>query len=545
MYKVLLTLYLTALIASCGGSSTPNTSATSTQLNCTLNSSNYSFQDQDPATNFISGHIIQNTSGSFCNADRFSLRWEGSEKELSITAITVSEQKTAFEVPISTPLPTSQLTITPMLADTIGSAIRLTLVDLVGVSGPGGNVKKHWEYGVDRSLLMLSASSRGETDYCKFDNGNVLIHDAEFQSYDSQGKGVADDILYPAYEFDCTEIKANLHRAILWANSELGQYTHTYSTINDSMYYGNITFNVFEKYLGQRPFEKLRIRVHHGDQYNLNASWANWNGAYINLNDATYHAYGMASLDIIAHEAAHGILQTHSALKHAAELEKEYTPDARTVHEAYADIASVVAHYAAYKELDWEIGEENFFAPKRFLHKVETQPGAILSYLDYQAVKNDSYKKIGIITYPFYILSNEWGIEKAFQLFTDSALNCWKPNEYLPDFAICVKETAAAGAYNTADVIDAFRAVKLQLKEEDTFAHFTVELTDLGVQFNNLSETDRTIVRYQWTFGDGQTSTEKSPYHDYTTSSNYVVTLEVEDNLGTVDSLTRTLELSN
>ena len=547
MNKFFFTAGFAILLSGCGGgSSSDDDSSLTAKLGCDLKNASYSFQDKDPAVHFISGNIIQILPKSECNADRFLVHWDHSGDEVANSTTAIVGNKISITIPDNTilPSPHAKLIITPMLGEEKGSPADIAVVDLVGVTGPGGNVRSHWEYGVDRDALMLKIDHRGEVDYCQFDNGNVLVHDFDFQIDDSVGKGIADDIVYPAYEFDCTDEKRNLYRPILWANSELGQYTHTYSTINDAMYYGNIAFNVFEKYLGQRPFEKLRIRVHYGNQFNLNDSLANWNGAYINLNDAIYHAYGMASLDIIAHEAAHGILHEHSVLKHASESQTEYTSDARTLHEAYADMASVAAHFETYAELNWEVGEENFFYPIRYLNKIETQPGAILSYLDYQAVKNDVYKKIGIMTYPFYVLSNKWGIEKAFELFTAAALRCWQPSDNLSKAALCVKEMAQAGDYSVTDVIDAFRTVKLKLKEEDTFAHYTVNAENLQVQFNNFSETDRTIIHYRWDFGDGGTSTEISPNYAYAESGSYTVVLEVEDNLGVKDSFTRLLEVN-
>ena len=50
------------------------------------------------------------------------------------------------------------------------------------------------------------------------------------------------------------------------------------------------------------------------------------------------------------------------------------------------------------------------------------------------------------------------------------------------------------------------------------------------------SDTDGTIVRYRWSFGDGRTSLEASPTHTYDagsyTAGNYVATLTVTDNKG-------------
>jgi PKD repeat protein len=58
----------------------------------------------------------------------------------------------------------------------------------------------------------------------------------------------------------------------------------------------------------------------------------------------------------------------------------------------------------------------------------------------------------------------------------------------------------------------------------------TVNFTGLG------SDTDGTIAGYRWDFGDGTTSTQQNPSHNFTTAKNYAVTLTVTDNGGATGS---------
>ena len=74
-------------------------------------------------------------------------------------------------------------------------------------------------------------------------------------------------------------------------------------------------------------------------------------------------------------------------------------------------------------------------------------------------------------------------------------------------------------------------------------AQFTFSTSGLTADFVGTSSTafdNATIAQYAWTFGDGGTSTQASPSHDYATGGTYDVTLTVTDSTGAVsDSTTK------
>jgi len=59
-----------------------------------------------------------------------------------------------------------------------------------------------------------------------------------------------------------------------------------------------------------------------------------------------------------------------------------------------------------------------------------------------------------------------------------------------------------------------------------------------SVDFVDKSTSARAIVAWLWDFGDGETSTERSPSHTYTKEGSYDVTLTVTDDKGASDTLT-------
>ena len=59
------------------------------------------------------------------------------------------------------------------------------------------------------------------------------------------------------------------------------------------------------------------------------------------------------------------------------------------------------------------------------------------------------------------------------------------------------------------------------------------------------SDSDGTIVSYNWSFGDGNSSTDANPTHTYTTAGNYTATLTVTDNDGLASSATASVSITD
>jgi PKD repeat protein len=73
----------------------------------------------------------------------------------------------------------------------------------------------------------------------------------------------------------------------------------------------------------------------------------------------------------------------------------------------------------------------------------------------------------------------------------------------------------------------------------------TSPTTDDTVQFTDQStDPDGTIVSWSWDFGDGATSTEQNPTHQYLNAGTYTVTLTVTDNGGATDTASQSITVS-
>jgi PKD repeat protein len=65
------------------------------------------------------------------------------------------------------------------------------------------------------------------------------------------------------------------------------------------------------------------------------------------------------------------------------------------------------------------------------------------------------------------------------------------------------------------------------------------------VQFTDASYTSKgTMTAWFWNFGDGNSSTEQNPTHNYTQSGQYLVTLQVTTSEGMTDTMTTSLVVS-
>jgi len=506
------------------------------------------FKDLDSAAGFIGGELVvqldDNSVSIEDEVDAVWVYWGDAGGNKLGEALLKIETFSYFERSIpSTRVPedATSLILTPIgkLGET-QAGLQVLFHDFVGnasLSGPGGNEVTSWYYGNERPKIAIR---RLESGLCIFDNGFVSVTDMSNTrdlawEYGGSGKAnQADDHTFPPYAFQCDEAPVNTHRLI---EDEYGVWA--YSTLNDAMYYGTLVYDTFFKYLGEPALEdKIRLRVHYGS---LSSTAAFWDGAYANFGDAYIFYYSMASLDAVAHEVAHGVLNRISDLNL---FEHEISTDARTVHEAFGDISGLMAKYEFTGHTDNWIHGEGYYGFARHLDRIQTESDAIASIFDYDDAGDNYYLRIGMLTYPFYVLTEKWGIEPTYKLYVSAARHCWTAMTSLTEAAQCIKQQAGESGLPMQDVVQAFKTVKIKLFEEGVLSHFDTKVLGLNVAFIDDSRTTSQVINWYWDFGDGHTSQEKNPEYMYSEEGVYVVRLTVLDQSNDEDYFERVVTVS-
>lgn len=564
--KILTLLLLSQCLSGCGSSEEENTSATPVipsvpQITITSVPQNTIasayLRDRDGGVGTIGGEVIIEQSSVIESptdkTESLWLFWVDEQKNKIGDAFlkTANSDVYTINIPVATLVPVNAKAIDVVPHNSIGSSIDSTLIkfhDFTGntaLSGPGGNEKHTWYYGEDRGHIYINRLNT-QGGICVFDNGLVSVIDMENTQGawellpSGKGANQADDHVYPAFEYLCSENPINLHKKIA---DEYGVWT--YSTINDAMYYGTLVYDTFLKYLGEPPLnEKIRLRVHYDYQYKTKVFW---DGAYANFSDAFPFQYSTASLDTIAHEIAHGVLNRISNVDF---FNEELSDDAKTIHEAFADISGVMAKYALVNNLDeiWAHGQETAYEgvyyTQRFLNQIETEYGAIESFLDYENAGANYYQRIGMFSYPFYLLTQKWGLEQTYHIYLNAARSCWTPSMTLTEGAQCIKQQAHEAELAENDVVDAFKAVKIKLFDEGILSHFFVTVAGQQINLSDNSQSTSVASEWLWDFGDGEQSTLQNPTHNYNVPGEYTITLTVSDTLGHIDSFYRTVTVA-
>ena len=80
----------------------------------------------------------------------------------------------------------------------------------------------------------------------------------------------------------------------------------------------------------------------------------------------------------------------------------------------------------------------------------------------------------------------------------------------------------------------------------DPSAAFSSSVNDLQVTFTDAStDSDGSVVSWSWDFGDGNTSTDQNPVHNYAAYGTYSVSLTVTDNEGATDNTSQDVTLTD
>ena len=298
---------------------------------------------------------------------------------------------------------------------------------LVG-TGPGGNAKTgQYEYGTDYGYLDVTQS--GST--CTMNSANVKTVNLNNGSTNTSTT---------AFSYTCPR---NTVKSINGA----------YSPLNDAHYFGNVVFDMFQDYVGMPPLTfQLQMKVH----YKTNYENAFWNGSAMTFGDGASTFHPLVSLDVSAHEVAHGFTEQQSGLC--------YTEGSQCggMNEAFSDMAGEAAEYFMRGSNDWLVGADIFKGngALRYMNN-PPQDGRSIDHASQMTSTIDVHHSSGVYNKAFYLLATKagWNTQKAFQVFARANRDYWTANVTFNQGACGVETATSDLGFNVADVTAAFSSV--------------------------------------------------------------------------------------
>lgn len=328
-------------------------------------------------------------------------------------------------------------------------------------TGPGGNEKtnEYW-YGKD-GLPALDVTQIDNN--CIMENDKVKLINVGSE-WDWGGE------LRTPYQYTCN-------------NNNGDPINGAFSPNNDAYYFGHVIIDMYKNWYGLNALQhkngepmKLVMRTHFGELYDN----AFWDGQTMTFGDGE-DFYPLVSLDVAGHEVTHGFTEQHSNL--------EYHDQSGSLNESLSDMAGQTARayllqtnpdfynkaYAIPNQITWGIGEtitrDSLGKALRFMDfpssdgssadcfdKSIAEKSHSFCAISYQELITNAERSIpniierqnyivhrgsGIFNRVFYLLSEEIGLRKAYQIMINANISYWTPTT---DF-----ESGACGVLHAAD----------------------------------------------------------------------------------------------
>ena len=332
----------------------------------------------------------------------------------------------------------------------------------VEATGPGGNTKVGaYEYGTDFNALNVTQSG---TD-CAMENSKVKTVDL---NHDTSGNS--------AFSFPCSR---NTHKEINGA----------YSPLNDAHAFGNAIYDMYNSWYNADPLSfQLVMRVHYGNQYEN----AFWDGQAMTFGDGDTRFYPLVSLDISAHEVAHGITEQNSGLI--------YSGQSGGINEAFSDMSGEAAEFYLRGSNDWLSGADVFKGDGALRYYEDpTLDGRSIGHADDFYSGMDVHYSSGVFNRAFFLLANTngWDVRQAYDVMFDANRNYWTESTDYIDGACGAINASHDLTYNVVDVIQAFQQVGIVCdnlpfvdEDEDGMSDFWEQLYGLDASDASDAATD-------------------------------------------------------
>jgi len=321
----------------------------------------------------------------------------------------------------------------------------------------------------------------------------------------------------------------------------------------DAHWGAEATYDFLLERFGRNSYDNeggaINCYVHYGKDFN-NAFWDGRRVVFGNGNGKS-----LATLDIVAHEIAHGLTQYTSNLI--------YQNESGALNESFSDIiGKAVEYYAKPETFTWKIGKD-----RGLIIRNMEDPNLNGHPKNYQGARWYSGKEdnggvhinSGVQNYWFYLLVNGGqdfndfgeayevkgiGMDSALAVVYRAYTVYMTPTSTYEDarYYTILSAIDLFGACTAVheSVINAWHAVGLdEPYSEVPVANFTASSNELctapyEVRFHQQASN---TARYLWDFGDGTRDSTANPVHEYQTPGEYTVSLMVEGFCGNRDTV--------
>jgi len=354
-----------------------------------------------------------------------------------------------------------------------------------------------------------------------------------------------------------------------FTNNNTTNYTNTDITNNSSTWAGpeagldahwgsEMTYDYYLNEHGRNSIDgngfRLDSYVHHDNNYQN----AFWDGSVMTYGDGSGNNAPLTSIDIAGHEVTHGLTTNTAGLI--------YQNESGALNESFSDIfGNSIERVQRPSQYDWTLGEDlNWVIRDMENPNAHGDPHTYMGNHYYTGTQDNGgvHTNSGVQNFWFVLLADggsgtndnndaynisSIGLQDASRVaFRNLTVYLTQSSDHddARFYAIQSAVDLFGGCTNEVEqVTNAWYAVGVGLPYSSTVVSdfdapaLTSCSVPFTVNFNNNSVNGTT---YSWDFGDGNTSTQQSPTHNYTANGTYSVKLVTDGGLCGIDSVEKT-----
>lgn len=201
------------------------------------------------------------------------------------------------------------------------------------------------------------------------------------------------------------------------------------------------------------------------------------------FGDGATTFYPLVSLDVTAHEVAHGFTEYNSGLI--------YSGQSGGINEAFSDMAGEAAEFYIYGTNDFKVGWDIFKSNRPLRDMADPAKYGSAAHLNDYYEGMDVHYSSGIFNKAFYHLAtiDRWNTKLAFQVMANANLWYWKAGSTFKEAAEGVAQAAEDLGWNAEDVRHAFNLVGIRSGGRSTIIH-----EEKGVSVTSNGEERKFVV---------------------------------------------------